>query len=143
MISINATLLAQVIHFLILMFILNRLMFQPLLKLIRDRKEYTDKTGNRIKSLENDAERLRQEFISKENDARKNAVEERAEYRGTGIVKGSELIEESRKEVAAIKLNADKEIEAEVNKTKSLLYDEAAALAGEMTERVIGRRISA
>jgi len=126
-----------------LMFILNRLMFQPLLKLIRDRKEYTDKTGNRIKSLENDAERLRQEFISKENDARKNAVEERAEYRGTGIVKGSELIEESRKEVTAIKLNADKEIEAEVNKTKSLLYDEAAALAGEMTERVIGRRISA
>jgi F-type H+-transporting ATPase subunit b len=143
MISINATLLAQVIHFLILMFILNRLMFQPLLKLIKDRKEYTDKTGNRITSLENDAERLRQEFISKENDARRSAAEERAEYRGAGIIEGSELIEKSRKEVAEIKVKADEEIEAEVNKTQSLLHDEAAALAGEMTERVIGRRISA
>lgn len=143
MISINATLLAQVIHFLILMFILNRLMFQPLMKLIRDRKEYTEETNSRIKSIENDTERLRQEFISKENDAKKNATEERAEYRGAGMVEGSELIEESRKTVAAIKMKADEEIETEVNKTQSLLHDEAATLAGEITERVIGRRISA
>jgi F-type H+-transporting ATPase subunit b len=143
MISINATLLAQVIHFLILMFILNRLMFQPLLKLIRERKEYTEETSNRIKSLEKDTERLRQEFIFKENDARKNATAERAEYRGVGIIEGSELIEESRKEVAAIKTKADREIEAEFNKTQSLLHDEAEALAGDITEMVVGRRISA
>ena len=143
MISINATLLAQVIHFLILMFILNRLMFQPLLKLIRDRKEYTEETSKRIKSIENDAERLRQEFISKENDARKSATEERAEYRGEGIFESNELIEESRKEVEAIKAKADKEIDAEVEKTQPLLNEEAVVLAGEITERVIGRRLSA
>ncbi len=143
MISINATLLAQVIHFLILMFILNRLMFQPLLKLIRDRKEYTEETSNKIESIVNDTERLRQEFISKENDAKKNATQERSEYRGAGIVEGSELIEGSRKEVGAIKVKADKEIETEVSKTQLLLHDEAAALAGEITEKVVGRRISA
>ena len=143
MISINATLLAQVIHFLILMFILNRLMFQPLLKLIRDRKEYTEETSKKIKSIENDTEKLRQEFISKENDARKNAAEERAQYRDAGMVKSNELIEESRKEVATIKAKADKEIEGEVDKTQSLVHEEAAALAGEITEKVIGRRISA
>jgi len=153
MISINATLMAQVIHFLILMFILNRLMFQPIMKLIKERKEYTEKTSNRTKSIEFDTERLKQEFISKENDARKNASEERAEYRnaseeraeyrGTGMIEATDLVDESRKEVAAIKVKADKEIEAEVNKTQSLLHDEAAALAGEITERVIGRRISA
>jgi F-type H+-transporting ATPase subunit b len=143
MISINATLLAQVIHFLILMFILNRLMFQPLLKLIKDRKEYTEETGKRIKSLENDTERLRQEFVSKENDARKNATEERADHRGAAILESNRLIEESRKEVEAIKAEADKEIKAEVKKIHSLLNDEAEVLAGEITERVIGRRISA
>jgi len=143
MISINATLLAQVIHFLILMFILNRLMFQPLLKLMRDRKEYTDETSKKIISIENDAERLRQEFISKEDNARKSATEERAEYRGEGIVESNELIEESRKEVEAIKAKADNEIEAEVAKTQPLLNEEAAVLAGEITERVIGRRLSA
>jgi len=143
MISINATLLAQVIHFLILMFILNRLMFQPLLKLIRDRKEYTEETSKRIKSIENDAERLRQEFISKENDARKSATEERAEYRGEGIFESNELIDKSRKEVEAIKAKADKEIDADVEKTQPLLNEEAAVLAGEITERVIGRRLSA
>lgn len=143
MISINATLLAQVIHFLILMFILNRLMFQPIMKLIKERKEYTEKTSNRTKSIEFDTERLKQEFISKENDARKNASEERAEYRGTGMIKATDLVDESRKEVAAIKVKADKEVDAEVSKTQPLLHDEAAALAEEITERVIGRRISA
>ena len=143
MISINATLLAQVIHFLILMFILNRLMFRPIMKLIKERKEYTEKTSNRTKSIEFDTERLRQEFISKENDARKNASEERAEYRGTGMIEATDLVDESRKEVAAIKVKADKEVYAEVSKTQPLLHDEAAALAEEITERVIGRRISA
>ena len=143
MISINATLLAQVIHFLILMFILNRLMFRPIMKLIKERKEYTEKTSNRTKSIEFDTERLRQEFISKENDARKNASEERAEYRGTGMIAATDLVDESRKEVAAIKVKADKEVYAEVSKTQPLLHDEAAALAEEITERVIGRRISA
>lgn len=142
MISINATLLVQIIHFLVLMFILNHLMFRPILKLINERKEYTEKTMDRIKSLENDTERLRQEFVSKENDARRNATDERAEHRGAAILESNEVIEESRKEVEAIKVKADKEIEAEVKKTHSLLNDAAAALAGDITERVIGRRIS-
>lgn len=143
MISINATLLAQVIHFLILMFILNRLMFQPLLKLMRERREYTKETSNRIKSIEEDTERLREEFISKENDARKGATKERTEYRGVGIEEGKELVEESRKEAESIKSQTDKEIEEEVSKTLSQINEEAALLAGEITERVIGRRISA
>ncbi|MCP4001475.1 MAG: F0F1 ATP synthase subunit B', partial [Gammaproteobacteria bacterium] len=52
MISINATLVVQLIHFLLLLFIMNRLMLQPLLKLIREREDYTKRTKSEIKELE-------------------------------------------------------------------------------------------
>ena len=45
MISINATLIVQVIQFLIFVFILNRLMFRPLLKVIDEHHQGVRGTG--------------------------------------------------------------------------------------------------
>lgn len=139
MISINATLVIQVIHFLILTFILNRLMFRPILKLIKERTDYVEKTRNEIKNIEYATSRLKKEFFSRKDDARKNATRERAQIKSTGITKTEELLNDSRKEVVSIREEADKEAEKEVKKTQPLLRNEAMLLADEIIERVIGR----
>ena len=81
MISINATLVVQIIHFLILVFILNRLMFKPILKKIEERKEYVEKTKGEINDLDQEAERLKKKFISEQVNARKDAFVLRDELR--------------------------------------------------------------
>jgi F-type H+-transporting ATPase subunit b len=140
MISINATLVVQVIQFLILVFILNRLMFRPILKLIKERSEHIESTKNEIESIELETRRVKEEYFAREADARKDATQERSRVKNAGMAKAEEFINDSRKEVSAIRAEADKEAEEVVKKTRPLLRGEAEALAEEIMERVIGRR---
>ena len=142
MISINATLVVQVIQFLILVFILNRLMFRPILKLIKDRSEYIEKTRNEIKNIEVDTVRVRDEYLLREADARKEANRERNRIRDAGFANAEEFLNDSRKEVTSIKAEADDEAEEQVSKARPLLQDEAEVLAQVIIERVIGRRVA-
>jgi F-type H+-transporting ATPase subunit b len=143
MISINATLVVQLIHFLILLFIMNRLMLQPLLKLIREREEFTQKTKSEIKDIEVKIVQLKEQFVSKENDARRDAAKERSDITNDGIAEADGFLDASRKEVAQIREKSDKEVEVEINKTQPLLEGEAASLVKGIMEKVIGRRVRA
>jgi len=141
MISINATLILQVINIIILILILNRLMFRPILKLTRERVEYFRSTKSEIKELELETQRLKEEFVTVQRDARKTASQEAGQIRGTGITAAEEHVAESKKVVASIRDDAEKDAEKESAKTKPFLHDEAVTLADEITERLVGRRI--
>lgn len=143
MISINATLVVQIIHFLILVFILNRLMIQPILKKIEDRKEYIEKTKGEINDLELETEQLKKKFISEQVNARKNAFLLRDELRSQAVGQTEEYLRGSQEKAASLRADADSHAEKEIEKTQPLLPGEAATLAEEIIERVIGRRIAA
>lgn len=143
MISINATLLVQLIHFLLLLFIMNRLMLQPLLKVIREREAYTDNTKSEIKDIEVKIGQLKEQFIAKENDARKDAARERTDIMSVGMNEADGFLNKSREEVSVIRQQAEKEVEAEVSKTQPLLADQASTLVSGIMEKIIGRRIEA
>lgn len=143
MISINATLVVQLIHFLILLFIMNRLMLQPLLKLIREREAFSKKIKNEIKDIEVKIGQLEEEFVSKEIDARKHAARERSEIMGKGLTEAEGFLITSRNEVSAIREKAEKEAEIEVSKIQPLLGGQAASLVTEIMEKIIDRRVEA
>jgi len=141
MISINATLLVQLIHFLLLLFIMNRLMLQPLLKLIREREEFTTRTKSEIQDLEVRIGQLKEEFISKEEGARKDAAHERSEITNEGMTEAEGYLNQSREAVSAIRQEAERDVEAEVNKTQPLLDAEASGLVEGIMEKIVGRRV--
>lgn len=142
MISINATLVVQVIQFLILMFVLNRVLFRPMLNTISEREEYLRKSKEKINALENEMERLREEYASRQSNTRKEAAQERAELRRSGKEEMAGFLQESRKEVEKIRAEADKEAEKELENNRAKLQDKADQLAYQIMEKVIGRRIS-
>ncbi|MCP4646485.1 MAG: hypothetical protein GY852_01965, partial [bacterium] len=137
----NATLVVQLIHFLLLLFIMNRLMLQPLLKLIREREDYTKRTKSEIKELEVKIGQLQEEFVAKENVARKDAAQERSEIMNQGIGESDGYLNKSREEVSTIRDKAEKDVEAEVNKTQPLLDEQASSLVEGIMEKIIGRRV--
>ena len=143
MISINATLLVQLIHFLLLLFIMNRLMLQPLLKLIQEREAYTVNTKSEIKDIEVKIGQLKEEFIVKENDARKNAARDRTDIMNVGMGEAEGFLNTSREKVSSIRQQAEQEVEAEVSKTRPLLEGQASSLVSGIIEKIIGRRIEA
>jgi len=143
MISINATLLVQLIHFLLLLFIMNRLMLQPLLKLIREREAYTANTRSEIKDIEVKIGQLKEQFITRENNARRNAARERSDLLNVGMGEAEGFLNTSRQEVSSIRQQAEKEVESEVTKTRPFLEGQALSLVSGIMEKIIGRRIEA
>lgn len=141
MININATLIVQVIQFLILVFILNRLMLRPILKLIDERVDYVEKSEAEISDIEQETARLKKEFFSMQDDARKDAVEEKKQLKALGLSEAEAFFKDSQKKVASIQADADEEAKSEIEKIQPYLRDEAALIADDIMEQVIGRRI--
>ena len=142
MISINATIVLQVVHFLILAFILNRLMFQPILKLIRERAAYIEKTKNDTKNLEDESNRLQHDYLAREKGERNRATLKRSQLRGEGMIEAEKYLSKSREEVVSLRKEAEEKAKRESEKTRPSLEHEAAVLAEDIIERLIGRRIA-
>ena len=140
MISINATLIIQVINFLILVFILNRLLFRPILKLTSDRTQFFQSTKDEISQLEQETQELKDKYQSIQNDARREAARERDRMKSMSATEIEGFLSESRNAASKIKTEAEKNAEKELNQAKSSIPDEAGRLSDVIVQMVIGRR---
>jgi len=143
MISINATLVLQVIHFLILAYVLNRIMIRPILRLIQERNQYVAKTRRDIEELAVESQRLTEVYQMKELDAKKDAIRRRNELRDRGILEVQQISEECQQKANAMKTEALETADKQVQHLSSHLDAEAAMLADEIVDRVMGRRTEA
>lgn len=143
MISINATLVVQVGQFLILTFVLNRLLFKPILKLIHERNAHIEKTKNQISDLELKAERLRQQCSAIEDAVRKRGAAKRSQLKGEALSQAKERISDSRRQAAALRADADQAADDEIARARPSLPREALLLAEDIIEKVIDRRTKA
>ena len=141
MISINATTILQLLHFLILLFILNRLMFRPMLKLVKDRANHIEKTLQEVENNKNATKELVDKRISLETDVRKKAREEGLQHRKEASSMSEKIFDDTRQEVALIREKIDKEVDGQMETAQQDLQGEAAILADEIIEKLVGRRI--
>jgi len=142
MISINATLIVQIIHFLILVFVLNRLMLRPLMHQMEERDQYIDKARKDSEDILAEAERLVEERQAMEWKARRGAAQERAQLKEQAVAEAEGIFDETRREVAGIRERIDAEVQSQMKKAEQALNQEAAVLAEEIAEKIAGRRIS-
>jgi F-type H+-transporting ATPase subunit b len=143
MVSINATLVFQVVQLLVLIFILNRIMFRPILKLTTERDSFLEKSKVDMRNMESEVERLRGVFLSKEADARKRASREGLDLKNAAMTEVERILEESSKSAAGIRSEAEQVARAQIETTKPLLAGEAEILADDIVGRIIGRRLGA
>ena len=141
MISINATLVIQVIHFLILLYVLNRFMFQPILRLMVERNEHIEKTEKGVDEALGKTEELKQSFVSKVHQTRRDAAQERSELRESGIAETRELLERYKKKTEGIMAETDKEADEQVAMARPLMHDQVIVLAESVIEKMLGRRL--
>ena len=142
MISINATLFIQIIHFLILVFILNRLMLRPILKLIDERDQYIRDLKKEVVKLEEETTELIDKCVSIEKTAKQDAVVERSQLKEEAVEIAEKIFSGTREEVALIRDKAEEKVDEQLKNAQQYLQSEAMILAEEITGRVIDRRIA-
>lgn len=141
LISINGTLLAQVISFLIFLWIINRIMFRPLLGVIEERKSFVETIKLDTAEAVADFERLTDELNAKESAVRREAAELRQEREELGSREAAEMRSSTKQEIESIKAKTEIEVAAQIAEARKHLEKESEALAINIMEKVLDRRL--
>ncbi len=142
MISVNATLILQMVHFLLMMFIMNRLMLRPIMRQIGDREKHIEQARQDAADMALEADHLVERRLSMEREARARAGQERVALKEEAEVRAKQIFAKTADEVAAIRARMDRDIEAQVKEAAAVLDREVAAIADDIVGKISGRRVS-
>lgn len=142
MINVNATLVVQIINFLILIFIINRILFRPIMDIVEKRSAKIKNEEERLNNLEEETRALIEKCSSIEKETRKKAMEQSALLRKEASDQSEEIYNKVKDEISGIREEADKEIQSKIEEASLSLQKFASDIAEELTEKVIGRRFA-
>ncbi len=137
LLSVDRTLAIQLVIFLVALFLLNRLVFRPLLGVWDRREELTAGTLREAEEMIRKAESSISEYNEKLAEARAQATETRNELRQQGQNESSKMLMAAREAAQAELEGARGTLESEVVKIRADLQGEIESLAAEIRDRVL------
>jgi F-type H+-transporting ATPase subunit b len=139
LISINETLIFQVVSFLIFLFIINRIMFRPLRKVMHERETYIENVQNDIVAAQNQFEDLTHQIRLQEKKVRNEAFKQKGQLEESGSRQASEIMASTRKEINTLRAEARKDVDARISEARKHVQKESEDLAKHIIERVLPR----
>jgi F-type H+-transporting ATPase subunit b len=140
LITINHTLFFQLASFLLLLFLLNRIMVQPLRQVMKEREALLDGMAEDISTVEKNYTDIGLQIESQESAARREASRLRDEIEASGQQSAASVLEHARKQIDALKAKAKEETAAQVAAARKEIEREALAISDQMIASVLGRR---
>jgi len=135
------TLILQWINFMILVWILKRILYKPVLEFLDKRSNQIESDIKENKQLREEAYRLVQQQQKKLIQAKREALEIIENAKQSGNEENDRLIEDAKKRAKAIIENTQKQIEAEIQKQKENLMKEVGSISVLLAERIIKREL--
>ncbi len=133
--------IAQLVNFLIILFVLWRWAYKPLLKVIEDREIRIKKSLDDAESVAVRLAEIQKEHAEMLRKAREEASNVIREAHGAGEAKREEILVKSREEISKLVLDARKKIAEERETAAESLKKEIAALVVTTAELVLRERI--
>ena len=142
MISINETLIFQVISFLIFLYIINRIMFRPLRNVMAERDRYIENLKKDTAGAQKKFDSITEQITEQESAARKEALLLKAKLEDEGNSEADKILAEVRKEIAEKNEAAQKEVAAQVAAAGTEIQTESEILAINIIETILDRRLN-
>lgn len=142
MVEINLTIVIQVVQFLILVFILNRILFRPISKAIEERDEKISAWEEKTRTLQ---ETVRIKIESYENElveVRAKAQEEQQQLSIELKEREEEKVGAVFEEAAQIVASTKQALQEETKRLGQELRRQAGEMAQMVAEKVLGRKVS-
>lgn len=142
LISINETLIIQLISFLIFLFLINRIMFRPLQNVMGEREEHLQDITTHIEKSEIQLTEINEQVRAQELAAIQEANQQKKVLEADGTAQANKILEESRKEIQTIKHESQQYIDGQISKAREEIKKESEKLAVIIMERVLDRRLA-
>jgi len=141
-ISVNWTLGLQFVNFIILLIILNKLLYRPLMNIIAERREAIEGSHGRAKSLEADIEDKMQRYQQQLSEAKFAANEERNSLKKAASAEEAKILSEAQGKATARLQTIKAQVGKEAAAASKTLKSDAESLAGQIATKILGRELA-
>ena len=142
MISVDWTLGLQFLNFAVLLFILNKILYKPLQKIITQRRETIQSSQLRAKDLQVEIDNKMQRYQQQLQDAKSAANDERNKLKKSGIEQEAALLTEAHHKAADRLLQIKAKVNREAVDASQKLKNEVDTLAGQIASKILGRDVA-
>jgi len=137
----DITLLYQMAIFLVLIFVLNILLYKPILKIIDRRKKQLEELENEIKLFNESVDKKASEYEEKLKQAKANASEVKKEIIQEGNEQAKKIVDAVRSEIPALTQQFQQKIDKEITVARKILDDQSKKLSVDIAQKVLGRSV--
>lgn len=141
MISLDISILYQVVLFVLLWLILSKILFQPYLRLLDEREQRTTGAQHDSSDLEQEGARLRAEYEEKIRASQSAAYADKERVLQSARAEREKVLGEARQEAVQTLERARQEIASAVAAERGLAATEAADIAAVIASKLLGRNV--
>ena len=142
MVDVNATLIAQILNFLVLLAILAKFAYKPLLKAMDDRRNRIINDLDSAEQTRLDAEALKEQYAEQLAGARQEATEIVNKANQIAQNLHDELVEQARVEQEALMANAKERIEQEKQQALLDIRSEVIKLSTLIAGKIVNQKLN-
>ena len=139
--NINWTLVFQAISFLILLFLMYKFVYKPILTLMDERSKEIEDNLNNAEKMRTEAEKIKSDYEAMLKEAYNEADKIKREIEDAAQKEKNLIIAKGHEEVEHLREKMQKEIELEVMKVRNELRKEVVNLSVEIAEKILEREV--
>ena len=142
LISINETLVFQLVSFLIFLFIINRIMFRPLRETMRERENYISRLNQDILGAKEELEAVIEQTKMEEDTVRTAAFKVCEALEKSANREAGDILQAARAEIASMSEKSREDVASKVDEARKAIGREAEAIALSVMEKVLERKVA-
>jgi F-type H+-transporting ATPase subunit b len=142
MIDLDWTLLAQIVNFLVLVFLLNIVLYRPIRNSLKERQARLAAHEAEISGLTDKGAGIGEEIKESLAAAKRQGLNQKEAMRQEGAQAEASLLEAVKKEVDARWAKVEKKIKDDMAKARKSLKAEAQSFAQALAAKILGRELS-
>lgn len=135
------TVAIQIVNFLLILWILNRMLYRPIRNILRQRKEKMDGLELSIQTYNDDAEEKDKAFAAGIKEARANGLKEKEAMLQDAAEEEKKIIARVNEKAQAELADIRQKISQEAQTAKSALQTRVAEFADDICQKILGRTV--
>jgi len=142
MIDIDWTLYAQIVNFLILVFLLNMVLFKPIRGVLQARREAMVALETDVSGLSGQEKELRGNIDAELLAARKTGLGKRDMLKAEGSAQEASMLDAAKKEAEVQWVAMEKKIKDDLAAAQTALQPQVQSFAADLAAKILGRAIA-
>ena len=141
MVSVDSSLLIQIVNFLFLIWALNVILYKPIRNILQKRKAFVSDLEDGIKTADGDAQEKEQAFSEGIRAARTDGVEQKKAMLEEAAQEEMAIVEKINSKAQADLAEVKAKIAEEADSVRESLQAELDTFAGAIGQKILGRAI--